>query len=207
MTGPFSDEVSQREVRVTGCGNGEITIKGLTEDEIERFRGSIERGMWWIKGDGNFLTYVASHESLPDPTKDESMLPFWRAATAGEKANAPKLFEFEPVKNSELPSISIQHLCGYNYSSENYRRQAENLISFGFECLRSRRDSRGEFTEIWFLPSLSSAKGELLKCIEEQRSEGVKNQLEAAMSFLGRRVEFGALDVSVQRMAMVTDPG
>jgi hypothetical protein len=100
-----------------------------------------------------------------------------------------------------MPSIIIQHLCGYHYTPENYKRQAEYLESLGFECLRSRRGADARYHELWLLSGLWSAKGGLKESLGNGGSYGNK-ELNKAVKFLCRNASFGTLDVSFQRAAM-----
>ena len=101
------------------------------------------------------------------------------------------------------PSITIQGLCGYNYTEENYKWNAEKLESYGFQCLRSRRGTDAKFWELWFLPGLWCSKGDLEANVKRGKDD--KEELKIALEFLRHKVSFGTLDVSNQRMCMVLD--
>jgi hypothetical protein len=96
--------------------------------------------------------------------------------------------------------ISIEHLCAYDYSPENYRHQAEILESFGFDCLRSRRGPDGRYMEMWHLSGMWSAKGRLKGTLHGITDPA--KQADEAISFLCKNVVFGSLDISWQRAAM-----
>ncbi len=139
-------------------------------------------------------------EPLPAPARDEEMMPFWQPSIPGHT-------QIE-LRNIEVPlgfsvSLMIQSLCGYDYSPENYRREAGKLEDFGFHCLRSRRGRDGHFWEIWYLPGLWSARGLLREAIGSIQEESAK--ADAAIKFLCKHTSFGSLDVSWQRAAMVRD--
>jgi len=61
------------------------------------------------------------------------MLPF----LAGLSPNTPgsayqlEMFEFEDLRPNTYPSITIQSLCGYDYTPEKYREEARKLESLG----------------------------------------------------------------------------
>ena len=146
------------------------------------------------------LEVVRRSEELPSPSEDEEMLPFWRRATP--ETQQLQLFEVQLAEHS-MPSIIIQHLCGYCYSPENYKRQAQKLEEYGFQCLRSRRGDDARYWELWFLPSLWSAQGRLKDAVESKK--GDKKKVDEAVAFLCGNVQFGTLDISFQRAAMMMD--
>lgn len=197
-------EMADDKILVRSYGNGKCEIHGLKPDEIHLVRDSIDIGHNWIRrGEEGRLEHALAHEPLPSPTEDPKMQPFWRRATAEEPVQMSlALLQDEDWSRNSSPSITIQHLCGYYYTPENYTEEAEKLESYGFECLRSRRGNDGRFWEIWFLPGVWCAKGDLLIAINDSQAENPKQKTEVAVKFLGRKVKFGTLDCSVQRMAM-----
>lgn len=191
-------------LKVSAYGNDHITISGISTEDRERVEGCLKSGAYWLRVCDGKLEIVPSWEQLPDPVQDEEMLPFWRKQTKSEvRQNQPRLFEIERLYEHSSPSISIQHLCGYGYSPERYKTYATKLESYGFECMRSRRGLDGKYWEIWFLPGLWSAKGELKNVIDSPPSK--KEALQVALDFLARNISFGTLDVSVQRLAAVLE--
>ncbi|MFA6269725.1 MAG: hypothetical protein WC657_00760 [Candidatus Paceibacterota bacterium] len=192
---------TESKPRIVMHGGDSMTIDGILHEDQQKVLASFNAGAYWIRvKDGN-LEIVPSWENLPDPIKDKKMLPFWRKATVAETAQL-KLFELEGVHENDSPSISIQSLCGYSYSPENYQFLAEKLESYGFQCMRSRRGAGARYWEIWFLPGLWAAEGDLKEKIGRHKG---KNAMKAATSFLAQNIEFGTLDVSVQRMCAVLD--
>ncbi|EKE24912.1 MAG: hypothetical protein ACD_5C00358G0003 [uncultured bacterium] len=196
----FSQERKEEKpkgIRVKSIGPDSISIGNLKPEEVERFEGAINDHLW-VSAKSGRLEVVAKKKDLPKPTEDEEMLPFWRRQMPGSyqlelfKVAVPKYFS---------PSIIIQHLCGYNYTPENYKRTAELLEGYGFECLRSRRGNDAKYSEIWLLSGLWSAKGKLKEILQGSDSSSKKN-LDKAIEFLCRNVQFGTLDVSFQRAAM-----
>jgi len=174
----------------------------LTKQEKERLEGTLH-GQWWVtaNGDGR-LHFSPTREPIPPPTADESMMPFWSPCDTRKTRLQMELLDPRQTWPPFSPSIMIQSLCGYGYTSEGYRYQAERLESWGFFCLRSRRDDDGKFWEIWFLPGLWFAKGELREICPDTNATGA---LDKAVSFLCRNASFGSLDVVVQRAAMTID--
>ncbi|MEI7452344.1 MAG: hypothetical protein WCK37_04060 [Candidatus Falkowbacteria bacterium] len=199
------------KIRVSSHGNGELTITGLSQEEIEKIYGAINFGNSYIKVEDGQLKTVPKFKDLPGPIADKSMLPFWRQASEEEMAQGTlfnnAIFEKEDYRS---PSIIIQSLCGYFYTPEKYQLYAKKLESYGFECLRSRRDPNAKFLEFWYLPGLWAAKNQLKEVIDSiQIKEGEKlwknldpRKTEAALNFLGTDIKFGTLDVSIQKLAM-----
>ncbi len=191
------------EIRVTSHGGseGQISLTGFQPNELEKMLAAMS-GAYWIRVDsekGRLIT-IPKYEATPTPVSDEEMLPFWRKHSDVKQIHLFDDYEFSKEKGHS-PSISIQSLCGYYYTKENYKRTAENLERWGFECLRSRRGEDGKFWEVWFLPGLWHAKEELKMSIESEKRKG-KDELSTALEFLRNNSSFGTLDVSSQRMCM-----
>ncbi|MEK7579083.1 MAG: hypothetical protein AAB460_00935 [Patescibacteria group bacterium] len=179
--------------------DNEITFRGLSDEEVERLQGMLQ-GQWWVSGNhaNGRLRFSGGWLPAPDPVTDEAMEPFWRRYEP-QHPPTPHQQVMLTSKTSwkhSSPHFSIQNLCGYNYSRENYARNACLLETYGFVCLRSRREEDGKYWEIWFLSGLWAARGELQKNLRE------RDDVEGAISFLCRTVQFGTLDVAVQRAAM-----
>lgn len=196
-------EVKKKEgVRVSSLGGDNISLAHLTEEEVENIEGMVHNHFWVSVSNDGRLEVVRRKEKLPSPTEDEDMLPFWRQATPGTQQL--QLFNVK-VDEYSSPSIIIQYLCGYNYSPENYKFQAQKLESYGFECMRSRRGNDATYWELWFLPSVWSAKGALWETIKKFETNNNKKKLQEAISFLCHNVLFGTLDIAFQRAAMTMD--
>lgn len=198
-----------KKVGVSSYSKEDVHITGLEGNESDKIQAAL-RGEKWIRGtkEGR-LESVSSFEPLPDPIGDERMLPFWRALPDDEKARKSVIkgidLDAEAMKNIFSPSIIIQSLCGYNYSPENYRSQANRLESYGFSIMRSKRGADGKFWEIWFLSGLWAAEGELKRRVEENKNWGEEKKLTIALEFLRYNVQFGTLDVVIQRLCQVLD--
>lgn len=205
------EKIDAPKISVPSYGGDSITVKGLQPDEVDKLTASMRGGHHWVKrGDDGRLETTPSYEPRPEPTEDLDMAPWWPNR---EEIGNVQIEMFSPPELADRlkyasPSISIQHLCGYSYTPENYRRYAHLLESYGFECMRSRRDSAsGQYWEVWFLPGLWVAKGDLAEAAPRSYKgdgDGTK-QLNKAISFLCSHIAFGTLDVSVQRMAAVID--
>ena len=207
----FGEELEERgkeeklpSVRMVcrGGAEGRFELVGLTLEEIELMEGMLlgyNRVM--VNKDGR-LESVHSLKPVPEPYDDEDVMPYWSKLEAGQGVQMEmESFRFGSLEH-HFPSIFIQRLCGYGFSPDSYRYNAELLERFGFVCLRSRRGPDGKFWELWFLPGVWAAKDELA---EEMAKVGKKTEAEKtkiALDFLASRVAFGTLDVSVQRMAM-----
>jgi len=195
----------QEKIRITSTGRGSensISLTGFSKENLEKMIASMTAGTLYVRVEEGKLFSIPAKEELPKPAEDASMLPFWRRHTG---ATQPEMFdEYQHSKEKGYSqSISIQHLCGYNYTPERYAETAEKLESYGFECLRSRRGSDAKFWEIWFLPGLWCAKGDL--ATEIKRGKNDEEKLRVALEFLRHRVSFGTLDVSNQRMCMLME--
>lgn len=198
----MNDEKKKDRVRLVGYGAGEAKFAGLEPAEVTMME-SMAHGTGWIKVSrktGRLVKRNAQRD-LPCPT-DEQMEPFWRKHQ--DVQASLKLNDFEPLPNFFEPSISIQHLCGYNYTPLNYKVEAEKFTRWGFHCLRSKRGDDGRFWEIWYLPGFWCATEELKDEIEAAGKD-VNKRMEAAKNFLMHRASFGSMDMSVQKVAMVID--
>jgi len=183
-----------------------ITIGGLKKEELEKLKGFIH-GQEWVSVKDGRIAFSSTKTPLPSPAEDEAMMPFWRRPNVEEKELlSQKRFDgFAKNWPPFSPSILIQHLCGYNFTPENYMRQSAKLTSYGFVCCRSQRGDDGEYWEVWYLPGLFAANGDLKKALADARIGKVKAEVDAAVSFLCRHSSFGTLDVVAQRAAMVID--
>ncbi len=190
-----------KEIRVSAHGAGKISLEGLNPQEVDQLQAMAWGHSWCMVVDGRLQT-VSRWEPLPAPAQDETMMPFWQPSAPG-----PAQIELceVPVPLGLQAGITIEHVCGYHYTPENYRTETTKLEEFGFECLRSRRRSDGRYWEMWYLPGLWSAKGRLKGTLY-----GIKDpaqSIDEAVRFLCRNVQFGSLNVTWQRAAMTMDGG
>lgn len=200
----------KEKVRVTSTQQdpitrtGSVTMSYLQGDEVDNVAGFVN-GQSWMRVENGRLRFQPTTNPLPGPADDEEMMPFWRRPSEQEREVLRKDTNFDPTKDIEhhQPSFIIQHLCGYNYTPENYRRMADKLESWGFDCLRSRRGKEGRYWELWFLPSLWFAKGELKKFIGGKANS--KEAVDRVVSWLCSNASFGTLDVVIQQAAMLPD--
>lgn len=183
--------------------DGHVTLSSLTTEEGEKLRGAVD-GVWWMRGNGGRLEFAPGYEPPSAPTED-AMLPYWRTPARPEKEEdqyQTELFDTASNWDSQTASIVIQHLCGYSYTPEGYKANAEMLEECGFACLRSRRGDDGKFWEIWFLPGLWAAKGRLKEALYAIPKE---QQMDVALKFLCAWTSWGTLDLSVQRLCQVLE--
>lgn len=188
----------------------EITLRG-TPEEIEALQAMLAGTAWISRGDDGKLVSRERFKALPPPEDDPKIPVAWTEPDS-RLAPTPDIRDLDPSEGWHSPSYLIQHLCGYRHTVENYRKQALKLQSYGFECLRSRRDRRGQYWEIWFLPGVFSAEGDLRSAVLGWREERLRvspargipwnEESEFVARWLCRHVEFGSLDTVVQRAAM-----
>lgn len=196
--------ISSSSTPARGNLTGSISLANMSAEEVERFKSTLREGLYWVTTENGRLVFHPKHNPLPNPIDDEKMLPFWRPLREGEGTGETHEVTFIGSEKFDVssPSFTIQHLCGYYYTPERYRSMASLLTTWGFDCLRSRRGDEGHYWEIWYLPGLWSAKGDLREAVGE-RPTG-KDVVEKATRFLCAKASFGTLDVSVQRAAMTT---
>ena len=197
-------------IRITSFSSmGSVTIDGLTQREVDALRHafSAKCSLVGVNQDGR-LDVHDRHEPLPEPQDDPPMYQFW-SGTADrfltDSPKPPKTFDFSSIDAYSSPAIVIQHLCGYNYTPNNYKAQCQLLQSYGFACLRSRRGQDGQFWEIWYLPGLWSATGDLAFHMSTGKHDNDSRKLQRAVEFLRSHASFGTLDICCQRLACVVD--
>lgn len=173
----------------------EVTL-GVDPDKMN----GVLAGAAWFGVTGGEPEFRSRFQELPKPVPDEAMLPFWDGL-----GHSYKLIDV-PVDSSQ-PSLEIGHLCGYDYTPERYKAEAERLTEYGFVCLRSKRGADGKYWETWKLHGYWAAKGDLAHYLEQPaiRDAAPADKLEHVTSWLCRYSSFGTLDVSWQVCAMTMD--
>lgn len=209
----MNDVTVPKRISVTSSGrsreSGEckMTIEGLQDYEMDAIK-SMLLGLNWIStGDSGRIISIPAKTPLPPPTDDE-MLPFWREhpLSDGIPVIQQEIFDPESLKRNNQSSIYIQSLCGYYYTKDSYRSQAEKLTRWGFECLRSRRGENGQYWELWYLSGIWAAKEELRDAIGSKHPDYETRkgeEFDQMLNFLSKNVQFGTLDASVQKLAMI----
>lgn len=189
---------------------GKMTLSNLTEDEV----GMLERfiqGLCHISLDGQGrVVSVPMYDELPDQIEDTKMLPFWRKWEGDTFAQTVmKDLDLEAMEASDSPGIIVEHLCGYNYTEENYKKYANRLTDYGFDELRSKRGSDGKYWSKWILCGYWMAKGDLgdhvsfLRNSDERLSKD--EMLRHVVRYISQNISCGSLSVYEQRMAMTLD--
>jgi hypothetical protein len=216
---PEEKPIRQASMRVDSrvSRGSSITIDGLTKSEVEKLEAAILGGQWVRVVNGR-LRFADALKKPPAPEVDPPIAEFWQ----GAPDRIPFLADGEePAEQHKAigppgwsPSFFIQSVCGYGWSKENYAREAAKLARWGFECCRSRRRADGRFVEVWYLPGIWSAVGELGEAVAEIRDRrGAPRPIEeqrdlertAIVEFLCRNTAFGTLDSTAQRAAMILD--
>lgn len=191
----------------------EITFSGIPKDSSDHMQG-VTMGHYWMGVVGGQITFVSTREALPEPAADEEMLPFWRPfSTGGTFQLEMKELISEPEARNDSPSFMINHLCGYNYTPDDFKKYAALLTSYGFACMRSQRGDDGKFWETWYLPGTWAAKGDLRIAIDQHVKHAnvtdyllrAREETKALIEYVRYHVVFGSLDICHQRLAMVLD--
>lgn len=207
------DKNPNTSVRWTSKSKNDISIAGLSGPESDAIEGAL-KGANWIRVKDGRLQFASAFDKPPEAEFDENVGPFWPRKGFGKKGNRDvKHYKIDDVTFSE-PHILIEAVgAGASEKYEEvYEKNRAKLESYGFECLRSRRGVDGKYWEIWYLPSLMLSEGDLGAAIakggngKKYGDPGyMKARLDAAVSFLCRSVNFGSLDVGVQRAALTFD--
>jgi hypothetical protein len=226
MRTQFGISISTKDIRMSnisigtrssGRSSNSIEITGLTQEEADQLLSAV-RGLSWFKVEEGRLKANPCHLPLPDPIHDEHMLPFWRQFSniQAQGEFLEKMFEDMSDDVIYMPHFTIQSLCGYNYTQENYAQESEKLLSYGFIQTRSKRGEDGHYWELWYLPGVWCVKGDLKEVVDGITAKAKtwedphgkrkdKECFNAVLEFLRRNISFGTLDISIQRLCMVMD--
>lgn len=199
----------------SGKNDAKMEFTGLSGPELAALEAALIGANWVSVKDGR-LVCAHAYENPPAPEQDEDCGPYWPTygPQARKKTNRTlKTISFRDPEFCE-PGIHITALGAGQHHKDAYKLNAERLEGYGFECLRSRRGADGRFWEIWYLPSLMLAEGELAEAIGKIKPD--KNQqwsdkeyqerrLHRAIEFLCASVNFGTLEAFIQRAALVYD--
>jgi len=190
--------MSEKRIRISAHGPSSVTITGLSQGEVDSILAAVSSTCYIGFKDNDQLEVVPKFKNLPGPIDDPAMYPFWRKPHPLEIAQQTLFdkFIFEETSKHDSPAIYIVGLCGYYYTPQDYKIYAEKLISYGFECMRSKRDSDAIFWENWYLPALWAAKGDLKDYLKNDQ----KN-IDSALEFIRGQVKFGSLSISTQKLA------
>ena len=193
--------------------DGRIHLSGMTPQEVEDIEGML-MGVKWVRcADGRLQTSDV-HQPLPDQTPDLILTPHWAGDREHDWSGSPDMSRVRNVNDLEevsncSASLIIQHITaglGRHRLPTDYTNACKRLESYGFECLRSRRGRNGRFWELWFLPSLHFADGDLKATIAPAKDSGNAAQVREAVRFLCNcDVPWGTLDVCCQRACITFD--
>lgn len=189
------------------CG---LEIVGLTQREADQLE-SMVRGLSWVGISNERLVSISRHEPLPNPVADVSMAPFWSGVPMSTQCElVPK--EHEPFSARSL-DYAHYTIMGVGAATGDYQLNSEKLLTFGFKQMRSRRGRDGGYWELWYLPGVWAAEGSLKTAVDEAKANKVtwsdpngeaayKKCHAAVLEFLRTNVDFGSLEVSIQRYAL-----
>ena len=169
-----------------GDGDSEITLKG-TEEEIAALEKALLVGNSWVRRLPDNTIVEHSAYLTPQLTDDDDIKNhFQKVKSYFIDDSVKRLNRKKKDKDCEHPdpSIYVQHIAGYR---DDYRKSADLMESVGFECLRSRRGKDGKYWEVWYLPGMWFAKGQL---------KGKKT--EDMIEFLCRKIVPGSFEVDGQ---------
>lgn len=184
-------------MRITSHSNKQITIAG-TEAEMDALQKMVA-GLGYVacgrEGMPLFAERYEAATPLPDPVCAAHFSP---AGPSAAKYTAEGLKHRDALKgltDEGCLSLYVEHLCGYDYTPENYAREAAKMAEFGFVCMRSPRGSDGRYWEAWFLPGLWAAEGRLKNA----------KDIPAAINLLIQNVRPGSISAVRQRCALTID--
>lgn len=195
--------------------NCSIKISGLSPAELEKIEAFLAGAAWVSRGNEGIVA-KQRFEPLPDPVTDPEMHPFWRKRAPEEMEQLPLLKEW--VDEFEPHDLNYAHytLSGIGAATGDYHTAARDLESYGFIQMRSMRSANGRFCEFWYLPGVWAAQGRLKAEVDKvaefrktwEDPTGRSAYIlchEAVMDFLRKNVDFGSVEVSIQRLALVFD--
>lgn len=198
-----SDEKKEKNVHLGSGGPDFVEIKNISYEQMK----SVINGMYYLAVENGKPVLLPRLNQPPEKVDDEELLPFWNGSTRVKDVRWDKV-------GFSMPSIIIQHLCGYNYTKERYEKTAEILESWGFECMRSRRGKDdGMYWEMWVLHGDWSAEGSLKDYIdklpEKESAKSKEKRFDDIRHWINEHLPwgFGSMDIVIQRMAMSIDDG
>jgi hypothetical protein len=187
-----------------------VEISGLTQLEAETLESMI-RGLCWVSVTDGRLVSVSRHEPLPDPIEDSDMAPFWSGVPMSTQRELIQR-EHEPYEAHSLDYVHYT-IGSLGAATGEYQANALKLTAFGFHQMRSKRGDDGRYWEFWYLPGVWAAKGELKDLVDKVKAAKVswsdpngeaayKKCHESVLEFLRTSIDFGSLEVSIQRYAL-----
>jgi hypothetical protein len=206
----------QPDKKISWCmrGDGKIEFQGLNSEELDTLENAMQRGQYWVRVINGRLVKASVHSPLPELTPDGLMTPHFAGERSLDHAGDPDMSRIRNVVDYDTgslysASLIIQHITAAinrPRSDRDYAEAAARLESYGFECMRSRRGRNGQFWELWFIPGLWCAQGDLKRAVEPCKESGHATMLKAATRFLcGCPVPFATLDICCQKAAITFD--
>jgi len=129
--------------------NKEITLV-VDEEEFEFVKAALSNGTYWLRNNAGKAQTAPAYEP-PGIVEDSLQLHLHWGKDLG-----PPTYVRTIGARGHFSAIYVQGISGYgDYYSEN----VEKLEAAGFEVLRSRRGTDGGVWEVWYLPSVASARG------------------------------------------------
>jgi hypothetical protein len=185
-------------MRATSYGPRSITIDG-SEAEILALQRMLA-GVGFVGcGREGVPLFAEKFETITPQPDPHLMRHFTPAGPTVAKFTHERGLQTGAVKFDEgeetYCSLYVEHVCGYDYTPENYARAAARLSDLGLSCMRSPRGEDGRYWEHWFLPGLWAGKGQL---------EGCKS-LEKAINVLIQACRPGSISAVRQRVALTVD--
>jgi len=174
MSYPF--KISGMESRNKGDSiSYSVKFSGVTFQEIDTILG-FSRGHLWIRVNKDrrlefhkvFKDPEGSHDLTPLPSQENSTCtdPHWSYSDEGITR---RVAINEITRNQFLcPSIIINGIIGDAETSRKYAEYRNLLVSYGFIVLRSQKYLNDTAWELFYLPSIYYAEGNLLTYIEEE---------------------------------------
>lgn len=178
------------------AGQSQVTLQA-EPDDIEAMVG----GCAWLSVIEGQTVRIPRYKQLPEQIEDEQILPFFNGCGLSYK-----YIDFNYGHNWS-PSFIISHLCGYEYTPGRYDKEAEKLQSYGFVCMRSKRNDDGKYWEQWVLHGYWSAQGDLKVFFDTyvKKLDTDAEKISTTVSWFCKNCSFGTLDVSAQKAAMTID--
>lgn len=154
--------------RTPDANHAEITIAG-DDDDIRAIELML-MGVGWVRRGVSNLEVSDAYHTPPGPIEDPKLAEHWPV----DKPVVPPSVQYSLFVDEEehekqaranrkldFRAIYVSSVTAYAGGNDVYSVRAKKLEDGGFVCLRSRRGSDGKYHEVWYLPSCTSAEGEL----------------------------------------------
>jgi len=173
-------------------GTASINFEG-TEKEIRALKNALTNGTNWVRINKRGTLIKVPAFKVPEVLDDDAISPYFKhikqIISYFANTSIRRLAKTHDHPND--PSYFVQHITGYG---GDYKERKVSMEAVGFECLRSRRGKDGKYWEIWYLPGVWAATGEL---------EGKAHK--EIMAYLCQVVNPGQITVSGERWGLGVD--